>query len=94
MAELFQSPWGHVFGERVLVRDSNNMTAYISIAQAAVAQLGNLVFLLESIISAVDKSIRRHDGDIRELYEFEWKTHDAVNKTHAAFCKVSPKHWI
>jgi len=66
--ELHQLPWQYVLGQGVLVKDSNEMTAFISIVQAAVAHLGDLVGLFEVLVSAIDRLIRSNASSIGRLF--------------------------
>lgn len=90
--ELVSLPWEHVFGQGVLVRDCKNKTALLSIAQAAVAQLKELVPLLECLVQAMENSIRTRET--QSVYQLSWKDRDNRDATaRVVFAKAVDGAW-
>jgi hypothetical protein len=70
--EIASLPWEHLMGQGVLVQYDPGPLALLSVAQAAVAHLDDLVDLLECIIWAIDDSMKtissRKNGRFYQLY--------------------------
>jgi len=70
--EVIQSlPSAHLFGQALLLRDSNERTAMLSIAEAAFAQLGGLHELLELLVMMIEHTLRENDG--KTQWQFNWQ---------------------
>jgi hypothetical protein len=85
--EIASLSWEQVMGQGVLVQYYRCPLALLSIAQAAVVQLDDLVDLLECIIWAVDDSIKTgSSGKRRRFYQLSWVHAGKVPATASIGC--------